>query len=371
MTNVGITGGRGFVGSHFRFFLHEHKNDYTPILIDKGDFSDSEKLSEKLSICDAIVHLAGLNRGDEDEIYQTNVGLTKQILSVLWQIGKKEIKFVFLSSTHNLRDTAYGRSKRDCQKIISDWGKTNNAKTVSIVAPNIFGEFVRPYYNSSVATFCHEISEKKESMVNDSAKVELVYVRKICSLIFDSLADEDSLCTHFVRGREMKISDVYNLLKKLRDEYVSGIIPYCSDNFELRMFNMFRSYLYPKYFPVPLEAKTDNRGSFVEIAKTRIGGQTSFSTTCPGIVRGNHYHTRKIERFCVIKGEAVIRLRKLFSAQIYEYKVSGAKPVYVDMPTYYTHSIENIGQGELLTMFWINEIFDPNDPDTFAEVVMP
>lgn len=370
MTNVGITGGWGFVGSHFRFFLHEHKNDYTPVLIDKEDFSNDERLSRKLSICNAVVHLAGLNRGNEEEIYETNIGLTKQILSTLGQIGKKETRIVFLSSTHNLRDTAYGRSKRDCQKIISNWGKTNKAKTVVIVAPNIYGEFVKPYYNSAVATFCHELSEKKESAVNDSAKVELIYVRKICSLIFDSLAAENSLCTHFVRGREMKVSDVYNLLKKQRDEYLTGIIPFFSDDFELRMFNTFRSYLYPKYFPVPHEAKTDNRGSFVEIAKARIGGQSSFSTTHPGIVRGNHYHTRKIERFSVIRGEAIIRLRRLCSEEVMEYKVSGENPAYIDMPTYYTHSIENIGKSDLLTMFWINEIFDPNDPDTFAEPVM-
>ena len=135
------------------------------------------------------------------------------------------------------------------------------------------------------------------------------------------------------------------------------------------MFNTFRSYLYPNFFPVQLEPKADNRGMFVELSKARIGGQSSFSTTRPGIVRGNHYHTRKIERFCVIKGEAVIRLRRLLSNKVIEYKVSGTKPAYVDMPTYYTHSIENIGTDELVTMFWINEIFDPRDPDTFAEPV--
>jgi UDP-2-acetamido-2,6-beta-L-arabino-hexul-4-ose reductase len=127
--------------------------------------------------------------------------------------------------------------------------------------------------------------------------------------------------------------------------------------------------LYPKHFPVPLDLKTDNRGSFVEIIKERGGGQTSFSTTHPGVVRGNHYHIRKIERFCVVSGEAVIKLRKLFTKEIIEYKVSGDKPVYVDMPTYHTHSIENTGNGELITMFWISEIFDPADPDTFSESV--
>src|SRR4029079_11577818 len=193
------------------------------------------------------------------------------------------------------------------------------------------------------ATFCYELSEKKESVVNEAGRVELIYVGEICSLILDLLQREDSECTHLVRGKIMKISEVYGLLKRLRDEYCSGIIPLCLDSFETRMFNAFRSYLYPTYFPVEFEPKADNRGMFVELSKARIAGQSSFSTTRPGIVRGNHYHTRKIERFCVIKGEAIIRLRRLLSKEVIEYKVTGARPSYVDMPTYYTHSIENIG----------------------------
>jgi UDP-2-acetamido-2,6-beta-L-arabino-hexul-4-ose reductase len=358
------------VGTHLRFFLHEHKAQYNAILINKEDLLNKEQLLQKLRNCDVVIHLAGMNRGQEDEVYATNVRLTKEIIFALDRTDKQP-RVIFLSSTHNARDTAYGRSKRDCQDIISDWGKTKNASTVLIVAPNIFGEFAKPHYNSAVATFCHELSERKESVVNESGKVELVYVRDICAAIFNSITADTPLNTHLVRGMDLTISDVYDLLQSFRDQYFSSIVPLCSTIFQLRMFNTFRSYLYPRHFPVPLEIKSDSRGSFVEIAKTQLGGQTSFSTTYPGVVRGNHYHTRKIERFCVIRGEAIIKLRKLFTNQICEYKVSGAKPVYVDMPTYWTHSIENVGREELLTMFWINEIFDPYDPDTFAEPVTP
>jgi UDP-2-acetamido-2,6-beta-L-arabino-hexul-4-ose reductase len=372
MKTVGITGASGFIGSHLRFFLYEHKNDYTVISIDEDDFENEKILREKLGQCDVIVHLAGLNRGEEEEVYKVNTSLTKNILSILDELSRKPT-FIFMSSSHNTRDTAYGRSKRDSEKMISDWGNKNNTKTFSIVSPNVFGEFLKPYHNSFVGTFCHEIVEGKESTINKDAKVELIYVRDVCSIYFDLFTSESEERTKIIKGREVSIGEIYTKLKSFYDEYVSSkIIPVFSDRFDLYLFNTLRSYLYPRNFPVSLDLKTDNRGSFIEVTKERNGGQSSFSTTHPNlsIVRGNHYHTRKIERFCVISGEGIIKMRKLFSDEIIEYKVSGDKPVYVDMPTFYTHSIENSGQTELLTMFWINEIFDPKDPDTFMEPVM-
>jgi UDP-2-acetamido-2,6-beta-L-arabino-hexul-4-ose reductase len=120
---------------------------------------------------------------------------------------------------------------------------------------------------------------------------------------------------------------------------------------------------------VPLERRADERGSLFEAVRSLNAGQTFFSTTQPQITRGNHYHTRKVERFLVVKGQAVIRMRRLFSDEVLEYPVTGDEPCYVDMPTLYTHNITNIGDGELMTLFWANEIFDSGDADTFFEVV--
>lgn len=370
MKCIAITGSSGFIGLHLRIFLYELKDQYETVLIHADDFLDQQKLAEKLKKCDVVVHLAGLNLGREKEIYRTNVGLTKMLLSTLEVIGKKP-RIIFLSSVHNIRESAYGRSKRDCQEMISQWGTKNNTAVFSIVAPHIFGEFARPYYNSAVATLCYDLCKKETSKVNPKGKVELLYVRDICSLIV-GLMEKGFSETLTPRGREMQLKDVYSTLVHFRDEYFSHTIPRLSDRFELHLFNTFRSFLYLHHFPVDLDPKTDRRGAFVNLIKTRAGGQTSFSTTHPNknIIRGNHYHTRKIERFCVISGKALIRLRKLFSDQILEYKVSGKKPVYIDMPTYYTHSIENTGSSGLLTVFWISEIYDPDDPDTYLEPVV-
>ena len=198
----------------------------------------------------------------------------------------------------------------------------------------------------------------------------MVYVRDVCNFFYDLIQKDVMEESYVISGVPIKILDVYNKLALFKDEYLSGTIPKIESKFDLNLFNTFRSYLYPKHFPILLDLKTDNRGSFVEVVKERSGGQSSFSTTHPGITRGNHYHTRKVERFCVLSGEASIKLRRIFTDEIIDYKVSGDKPVYVDMPTFYTHSIENIGNTELLTMFWINEFYDPNDPDTFMENVI-
>jgi len=369
MVKVAITGGEGFLGSHMRFFLYEKKDLYEVVLIDKSDFDTETGLRNKLEGVNSVLHFAGLNRGEEDEIYKTNVGLTEKILGACDALADKP-KVLFISSTHNNRDTAYGRSKRDSEKMISDWGKKNKVQTSSVVSTNIFGEFGKPNYNSFVSTFCHNIASGIESEVNKEATVSVVYVRDVCSFFYSLLQKDFLEESYSMLGEPVKIIDVYNKLLSFKNEYFTGTIPKIENKFDLNLFNTFRSYLYPKHFPVSLDLKTDNRGSFVEVVKEKSGGQSSFSTTHPDITRGNHYHTRKIERFCVLSGEASIKLRKIFTNEVIEYKVSGDKPVYVDMPTFYTHSIENIGKTELLTMFWINEFYDPNDPDTFMENVV-
>ena len=53
-----------------------------------------------------------------------------------------------------------------------------------------------------------------------------------------------------------------------------------------------------------------------------------------------------------------------------EYCVSGQDFRVVDIPPGYTHSIENVGEGELVTLFWASEVFDPERPDTQAMAVL-
>ena len=168
-----------------------------------------------------------------------------------------------------------------------------------------------------------------------------------------------------------KVSKLLILLKKYKELYQEkGEIPELNSMFELNLFNTFRSYMdISNHFPVKLNKNIDPRGSFVEIIRLGVAGQFSFSSTKPGITRGNHFHSRKIERFAVIKGKALIQLRRVGTDEVLDFYLDGDEPAYVDMPIWYTHNIKNIGEETLYTNFWINEPYNSEDPDTFFEDV--
>ena len=169
---------------------------------------------------------------------------------------------------------------------------------------------------------------------------------------------------------EIKVSEVLALLKKYKDYfYGSGMVPAINSAFERDLYNTFITYMDAADWERHLKLNTDERGSFVEVFKLENGGQVSFSTTRPGITRGNHYHIRKNEKFCVVSGQASIKLRRIGTDKVIEYRVSGDKPAWVEMPIYHTHNITKFGTAELVTLFWINEHFNPDDPDTFFEEV--
>jgi len=167
-----------------------------------------------------------------------------------------------------------------------------------------------------------------------------------------------------------KVYEILALLNSFKSAYFeNGAVPDLRDPFEINMFNTFRSFIPVDYFPRKYKQHTDERGSFVEIMRANTSGKTSFSTTKPGITRGNHYHTRKVERFAVISGKALIQLRRINTEEVINYYLDGEEPAYVDMPVWVTHNIKNTGKDELITIFWINEPFNPDDPDTYFENV--
>jgi UDP-2-acetamido-2,6-beta-L-arabino-hexul-4-ose reductase len=193
-------------------------------------------------------------------------------------------------------------------------------------------------------------------------------VAKLVQEIIQEIRQPKHQETHSVaHEHEAKVTDVLTLLKSYQSVYLeNGNIPKLESKFELDLFNTFRSYIdYNSYYPKHFKKHSDQRGYFVELIRLGEGGQVSFSTTVPGITRGNHFHTRKIERFAVIKGRAKIEFRKMDDSQVYSFELDGENPSYVDMPIWFTHNIQNIGDDILYTMFWINEPYDAADPDTY------
>ena len=236
----------------------------------------------------------------------------------------------------------------------------------------MYGPFGHPFYNSVVATFCHQIARNETPKIEVDGQLKLIYVSEVVDAILHAIRMKDNSSEKVIsHSAEAKVSDILNLLQNFKLVYQDkGEFPMLHNAFERKLFNTYRCYMdIGVYFPRKFVQHTDNRGTFVEIARHGIAGQTSFSTTEPGITRGNHFHTRKIERFAVIKGKALIQLRRIGTSKVHNFYLDGNEPAYVDMPIWYTHNIKNIGNETLYTNFWINEPFDPSDADTYFETV--
>ncbi len=371
MIKVGITGQEGFMGSHLYNYFGT-KEDVELINYDISFFKNSDKLKDFASNCDVIIHLAALNRHDDPQVlYDTNVDLVKKLISACEET-RSTPKIIFSSSTQEERDNLYGKSKRDGRKLFEAWTKNSGGKATSFVIPNVFGPFGKPFYNSFIATFCHQIVNGETPTILNDGEVNLIYINDLAEAFYQEiLKNKEQIKTVLVpHNATKKVSEILKLLNNYKTTYVeNGVVADLSNPFELALFNTFTSFIPKDYFPRKFVKHSDNRGAFVEIMRANTSGQSSYSTTVPGITRGNHYHTRKVERFAVISGKARIQLRKINTDEVFNFELDGSQPAYVDMPIWHTHNITNIGDTELITLFWINEPYDPADPDTyFVEV---
>jgi len=366
MLRVGITGIDGLIGWHLYTFLHTD-DGVTVVGCDRDAFASSKQMDTFVSGVDAIVHLAGMNRGDEREIEETNPRLTQSVIDACLRTESRP-HILFASSTHIDGDTAYGRSKRQCTELFRAWANTNDALFTEMVLLHVFGEGGRPFYNSVVSTFCHQLAHGEQPEIIHDGQLELLHAQQLAQHI-DAFIRQRKSGTLRLRGRVMSVSGLLRKLEGMAAQYRGHLIPDLDDRLDMDLFNTYRSYLFPGIYPVTLQLRQDERGTLFESVKSLNGGQCFISTTKQGVTRGNHYHRRKFERFLVIQGEALIRVRKLFSDHVETFRVCGSVPQYVDIPTLHAHNITNTGRGALLTLFWSNEIFDPASPETYAEQV--
>lgn len=368
---IGITGQHGFIGTHLFNYLGLKEN-VARINFEKNFFQHEQLLRNFVKQCDVIIHLAAMNRHSDPEIlYQTNINLVQQLINAM-KAEKVTPHIIFSSSTQEERDNIYGKSKKEGRKLFINWAEKHNATFTGMVIPNVFGPFGNPYYNSVIATFSHQLTHNEKPKIDIDASLKLIYVGELVEEIWKIIQQKKSANTCNIHHTiETKVSEILSLLETYKTQYFENNFFSCIRNrYELNLFNTFRSYIdYEKHYPVFFKKNTDNRGAFVEAVKTLIGGQFSYSTTHAGITRGDHFHTRKIERFAVIQGKAQIKLRRIGTNEVLCFNLDGENPSFVDMPVWYSHNITNVGSKELLTLFWINEFFDPSDPDTYFEKV--
>lgn len=363
---VGITGASGLIGFHLKTYLAGN-TDVVIKCAERNVFNDATAMDRFVSDLDVVVHLAYLNRGSDSEIAALNPSLARQLVDACERGGSVK-QIVFSSSTHICFDTAYGESKRECAAIFRNWAAANSGVFSNLIFPHVFGEYGKPFSNSVVSTFCYQLANGEKPVIDQDGDLELVHAQDVAALIHQSILRQDNKDI-VVSGLKIKVSEMLRRVSVMAASYAEGVIPDLRNSFSLQLFNVYRSFLFPLNYPLRLNLKKDGRGTLFEAVKSDNGGQTFVSTTKPGITRGNHFHYHKVERFLVVQGEAVIRLRKLFSSEVHEFHVCGEEPAYIDIPTLHAHNITNVGDGELLTIFWSHEIFDPENTDTFLEQV--
>ncbi|TYS63957.1 capsular polysaccharide biosynthesis protein CapF [Bacillus infantis] len=365
-----VTGAKGFVG---RNLIAELKNRGFNDIFEFTRESEPSLLELYTKECDFVFHLAGVNRPkDEEEFLEGNFSLTSQLLDLLKKHNNKA-PVLLTSSVQADKDNPYGRSKKAGEELLFNYYFETDAKVYVYRLPNLFGKWSKPNYNTVVATFCHNIARGLDIQINNpAAELNLCYIDDVLEEFLRALEGNPTIQNDFCIVpvvHNIKLGALAQLIKSFKESRTNLSIPNMKDALTKKLYSTYLSFLQVDQFSYDLKMNCDNRGSFTEFLRTPERGQVSVNVSKPGITKGNHWHHTKNEKFLVVSGEGLIRFRKIDSAEIIEYRVSGGKLQVVDIPTGYTHSIVNVGDSDLITVMWANECFNLEKPDTyFVEV---
>lgn len=364
-----VTGAAGFIGKNLTTSL-ARTSGIALFRVDRDDDQELDRAAQ--NGVDVVFHLAGVNRPEiTGGALDDNRLCTERLVRAL-QAARATPMVIMSSSTQATKDNPYGRSKLAAEKVLIDWSHATGAPLHIYRLPNVFGKWAAPNYNSGVATFCHNAARGLELNIHDaSAPLSLVYVDSVVNE-FIAVARGKDIARPYAGVPEVldtTVGEVADLVRSFPSIRVSGRLPDLSKPLTRYLYATYLSHLPLDRISYAPSLKSDARGTLFEFLKAPSAGQCFLSTTKPGITRGNHYHHTKVEKFLVIKGSAVISLRSILDTSVVRLEVSGDSPSVVDIPPGYTHSITNIGSDELITLFWASEIFDPENPDTYAEMI--
>ncbi|MEA1014487.1 UDP-2-acetamido-2,6-beta-L-arabino-hexul-4-ose reductase [Sphingosinicella sp. LY1275] len=359
-----VTGAEGFIGRNLCQRLRERQVEV--LGIGRGD---AARLSDAAARADVIFHLAGVNRPkDPDEFHAGNVGFTELLCEALKAAGS-QAPLIYASSAKATEDSDYGRSKRAAEEILLGYGEAGGVPVHVFRLPNVFGKWVKPNYNSAVATFCHNIARGEGIEIHDpAARLDLVYIDDVVDA-FLRIADGHSAAPGFAQVEPVystSVGEVAEIISSFPISRETMITPRVGTGLVRALYSTYLSYLPQADFDYRVPVHGDPRGVFVEMLKTPDCGQFSYFTAGPGVTRGDHYHHTKAEKFLVISGTAHFGFRHIVSDECHEIVVRGGEGRVVETIPGWTHNITNIGSEELVVMLWANEIFDRARPDTIA-----
>jgi UDP-2-acetamido-2,6-beta-L-arabino-hexul-4-ose reductase len=361
-----VTGSQGFVAKNLIAELNN--KGYTDIFEYHRE-SDFTLLDQYTKECDFVFHLAGVNRPqNESEFMKGNYGFTEELLSLLKKHNNKS-PVLISSSIQAALDNPYGKSKKAGEDLLFAYGVETGTKVLVYRLPNVFGKWCKPNYNSVVATFCHNVSRDLPITVNDpTVMMNLLYIDDVVEEMINALNGKENSVGDFCEVaivHQITLGEIVDLITSFKQIRKDRSIPNMADTFTKKLYSTYLSYLSIDQFSYDLKMNVDHRGSFTEFIKTPERGQVSVNISKPGIIKGNHWHHTKNEKFLVVSGKGVIRFRKIDSDEIIEYFVSGDKLEVVDIPIGYTHNIENLGNTDMVTIMWANEYYNPERPDTY------
>lgn len=368
--NILITGSNGFIAQNLVAELRNR--GYRNLLLCNRDTTEME-LETYIEECDFLIHLAGVNRPiDEKEYFTGNVRFTERIVKLLEEKDKK-VSIVYSSTLLDTPHRIYGKSKREAERILQKYAHKSGSKLFIFRLPNVFGKWCRPNYNSFIATFCYNIAHGLDIKVNDpETQINLVYIDDVVNRFISCMCEGDSETEVYPEISEVyhtTVGKVVEMILSFKKGRESCDIPNIKNPLEKKLYSTYLSYLEPEDFCYRLKINQDERGSFTEFLHLQDFGQISVNVAKPGIVKGNHWHHTKTEKFLVVKGTAQVCFRHVITNKVIKITVSDKSLVVIDIPVGYTHNIINIGEEELITLMWSNEIFDPNKPDTYYEEV--
>lgn len=371
LKNIVVTGANGFMGRNLAVAL-QRRDDVLVSLFGHGD--EKSRLEQALLQADVVYHLAGVNRPETDDLFAVgNAGLTGEIVSFL-EKNRKKTKVILPSSIQAEMDNPYGRSKKEAEERVLGYRKKTSAPVAIYRLPNVFGKWSRPNYNTVVATFCHNIARGLEIVISDpNRELELVYIDDVVAAFLQHLDDEngpDRQRYTVSRTFRVTLGELAERIRRLHEIRASLVVPNLADDLMKCLHATYLSFLPEDAFAYPVNMRSDSRGWLFELLKSNHFGQIFVSKTLPGVTRGDHYHDSKLEKFCVIKGQAIVRFRRINTDQILAFPVDDNNIQVVDIPPGFTHSIENVGEGEMICLFWANQIFSPEQPDTYWEKVI-
>jgi UDP-2-acetamido-2,6-beta-L-arabino-hexul-4-ose reductase len=358
---IAISGRRGLVGWHLRAFLHSRGERWVDVDLRVGRTGPT---AVELHGVTRAVHVAGITRGTDHDLHAGNIALAQRFVDTIDRSGSRPAEVVYANSVQAARDTAYGRGKAGASAVLERAAARWGARYTDLPIENVFGEHGAPDHNTVTSTFCHRLAHGLPLPVDSDAERTFVHAQDVAEVLAGALPAEA------LRDREtvMTIPDLAERLGAIAAVYDRGEVPPITTAVTRDLFNTYRSFAFDVRPVHRLPSVTDSRGSFTELLRAHGGtGQTSVSTTNPGVTRGDHYHRRKTERFVVVDGTARITLRRLLTDDRRTFDVSGDDPVAIDMPTLWSHAITNTGPGPLTTVFWTDDLFDPADPDTHQE----